>query len=627
MTKIENKETGGNNDLKLRKRLVDVVCPDDADIGRDELRLAMLNGLSQSLLGCSLDTVLNNSSSLIVPYIKDGIKKHILELSSASTASNAWETEKSMSQSGDPRVIDMPVAISTRDITGLISGDTVVVITPEEKEVAGVNTEIDVIDLNNEIIIQQEDGEIVRASDFYYKQDAILMLLALDPENSELAKLLNIIKENPVIDVYSTDEETVLMLTVLAQRANVDQLQVNTNSPEVTHNLTDKSIRYPSVDDAWIMDVPEDHIECQRKEWQLSYLSKTLKQDNSIDVLPGYSLDRSDDYEEFKSRAYKALFMHYHRYGFTKVWRKPARGTDGGNQGEIEMHFNEESGDSEVLSGIVYNPFEKFVNSLSNNDQIDKLLTQMHESGGNWVIEGYTEFIDFPLDIEYGDVHIYKDFNVNPSVHIANGVVGETLTLQITDEKADGTKQWGGNLVLDRHGWSDLMRMSGAEGEELDDLINSYDLCLENMKRFTESVNNTDRYKNGYVRGGYDVGIATLSGKFKNGIYVILQDNNARANGAESAYALANNGGEGVKKYAVTRNVSPLIDYGNMRGQLFHAVENVKVQGINIDYQDVSLIGLSEGWGQFGIKGDDPIDILKKCFIVEHELRQIGAIN
>jgi hypothetical protein len=302
-------------------------------------------------------------------------------------------------------VIDIPGAIESRDIHGALTGDVTVVATAAGKAMAALVSEetagIATIDLTGDINIEI-GGKKLAGENIYYKSDLLLLLALTDPTNPSLQEVIQTLKDSqPVIYPYNLEEELQVALVWLTRQAGQEKILINANSPEVATDLTDKSIRYPAVNDVWNLQYNQDPYEMQKAEWDVSPLAQEISLER-LDELPGYSITANSDYNEFSLQVLKSLALHATRYEFDEVWRKPARGTDGGNQGTITIgQLNPQV--RETLTGLIAEGSEEeairlFWESIPDSQEmITKTISEMHGLGGNWVVEAKTKYFEIPL--------------------------------------------------------------------------------------------------------------------------------------------------------------------------------------------------------------------------------------
>ncbi|MBU0648469.1 hypothetical protein KJ855_04800, partial [Patescibacteria group bacterium] len=288
-------------------------------------RMVVLEVLCDKLFGASLDEVKKQASDVLRPYSTNGDFRRTLVISSASSASASWEAEDSMEKK-----VDIPGAIEGRDIRCLGDGNVALVNTKAGLEMAKYGKQLKILDLANETIFTQGDGRGVKGSDIYYKSDSLLLLMLTNSESEIIAGLSEELRSNPVVHPYNLDEETQMTLLWLARKNKIERLDVNANSPEVGVELTRKGYRYPTVEKANELVDCGNIYDMQRKEWEFSQAAKEIN--FHPDCMPGYVLTRLDDKEDFAKKVRLGCELMSRRYGLDKLWVKPDRGTDGGNQ-------------------------------------------------------------------------------------------------------------------------------------------------------------------------------------------------------------------------------------------------------------------------------------------------------
>ena len=578
-------------------------------------RTVLLQALSKTLLEINLSELNHISRESLIPYKSNGEDRQTLVVSSASSASGSRKAEL-----GLDHPIDIPAAIEGRDT-----------LTAKGKDVALIHTTSGLVMSQGgkgaETIINLAQEEILelQGSDIYYKADALLLLILTNPESQVLRRLVETIKENPVIYPYNLDEETQIALLWLKNKAQVDKLDVSANSPETGIELTRKGFWYPTIDEALKVDYYPDPYEMQKQEWQLSQSAKEINY--HPDSVPGYVVKRGEKEDLFKENVLKSLMLHATRYEFEDVWVKPDRGTDGGNQGAIYIDSLDQNTIRTITQMIQNNQAEEalalFLSSLSqeNKTSIDRNIEAMWETKSDWVIQAYTHYFTG----EFG--------HTNPSIHVINGEVQETVSHQIMDGK-----MWGGNAILSYQDWASLIntlnkddpRISN-ESNILPSLYLSYHTMIDDLKGYLRAVNNSERYKNGLVRGGVDIALCTLGGKFNHEQLVIaFQDSNIRANGCETARALYKKAQKdyGSEGKAVTRNFSPRKNYTEISSLLPAVVDTVNQKHQKqLSLDQVHLIAVSSGWGQIGLIGVNALEVMENVFLIQEELRAMEAIT
>lgn len=563
-------------------------------------RIIVLEIISKSILGKNLSNALEEAGKLLIPYHNNGEKRKSLIISSASSASASQETECAILKTRG-HVIDISGAIEGRDTRSAQNGDISLISTNAGLMMAKSREDVNIINLADEVVLDQTGSSDLKGSDIYYKADGLLLLILTNPNSPVLTRLIVELNDSPLVYPYNLDEETQIALLWLSKMAGIDYLNVNANSPEVGIELTRKGYRYPTIEDALTLPEYDDPYQMQMEEWKLSQSAHEIYY--HPDCVPGYVINRSETYEEFYEKVCKSLNLLTTRYNLETAWIKPDRGTDGGNQGPISTNLGE--------------------NDIAIKTQ------EMWNQGGNWVIEAKTDYfrIKLPLD------GIEKTLTTTPSVHVIKGEPRYTISLQLVDGVA-----WGGNLICSQNTWQllvDKVDMTDPRIINNPDLIsqlkNAYNSMPQAMHKYVDAINRSGKYKGGQVRGGADLAIATLGGKFGHDkIVIAIQDYNARANGCETAYALYDQAQEiyGKSGEAITRNITPSVDFDTFLLHLPKIIEEVNISyGKEISLNQVKLIAVSAGWGQFGMIGTNPIEITQDILLLELQLRKSGLIQ
>lgn len=563
-------------------------------------RTATLDTLCKNILDMRLNDMQEEAKKVLIPYRSNGTSRKMLIISSASSASASQETESAILKTRG-HVIDIPGAIEGRDTRSAEGGDTALISTQAGLLMSESKKNVRIIDLASEKILDGDDTPIY-GSDIYYKSDGLLLLMATNPDSKVLSQLVEEISQNPLVCPYNLDEETQLALLWLAKRSGIKQIDVNANSPEVGIELTRKGFRYPTIEDALNVPYQEDPYRMQTEEWKKSQAAKEI--DYHPDYVPGYVVNQTDTYEEFHKKVRDSLLLLSKRYGLGTAWTKPDRGTDGGNQGPLGT-------------------------DTLNDEAISARAREMWEQGGNWVIEAKTNYFEIKLPLD----SIGKTLKTTPSVHMIKGEPKNTISLQLVDGVA-----WGGNLICSQETWNRLVDMIELTDDRImnhPDLRNQlreiYTSMPQAMDTYVEAINKSERYRNGQVRGGADLAVATLGGKFGDDrIIVAVQDYNARANGCETAYALYDEAQKiyGPKGEAITRNLTPKVDFNKLSSELPNAINEMNAcYRKNLSEDQVRIIAVSAGWGQLGIIGIDPIEITQSILLLEMQMRKSGLIQ
>lgn len=591
----------------------------------DSERIAVLNALSENVFGESLDHTLNKARRTLKPFSAKGHHSKSLIISSATSSSGSQESEIDFREKhGHP--IDIPGAIEGRDTRSSKKGDVALISTHPGLVMARAKGDVKIINLADENVVST-DTKILTGADIYYKADGLLLLILTNPKSKVLTDLRNEMAGGAVVYPYNLDEETQLCLLWLAKTGNISEVKVNANSPDVAVNLTRKSFKYPSVEDALTVKRVSDPHTMQINEWKLSSAAKEVN--FHPDFMPGYFISRGNDIGLFKAKAISALMLMSSRYGFNSAWSKPDRGTDGGNQELIQISPISNSvmeGINMALdSGNIEAALEVYIQS-QQMPALNSRIEKMWSVGGDWVLEATTNYFNIPFAVDGKIVQL----RTAPSVHLIDGEPRKTISLQILDGQA-----WGGNFICSEENWKELVMLINdkrfTQSPKLrSEIADAYAEMTSKISGYTKAINSSAKYRDGQVRGGADLAIATLGGRFGNELVVGVQDYNARANGCETAYSLYDYAKEqyGSKGEAVTRNISPLHDFNYFQENIGQVIKNVNGRhNLNIQPSQIKIIAVSSGWGQYGVIGSDGLMVLKNVFLVEDEMRRLGLIT
>jgi len=562
---------------------------------QEDERMATLNVLSQEILGFGLDEMEQISRQVLIPYCDiTGARRSNFIISSASSASASQEAECGILKDYG-HIVDIPGAIEGRETISSASGDTVLISTQAGLKMARTRGDIDIIDIAHEPVLISSTYTLT-GSDMYYKADSILLLAITNPRSPIVARICQEIQKNPIIHLYNLDEETQMALLWLSGLSNRSHLDINANSPEVAVELTKKSFRYPDVFAATCLKYNHNPYEMQKAEWRLSQSAKEIAHHSNC--IPGYSLPRSQDANKTYQQFILACLLLSSRYGLDSGWLKPDRGTDGGNQSPVDIGVRpaiQTKINGYLDQGDLDEAISLYESNIGDLRSLKQAATDMWSKEGSWVIEAKTTY--FSIKFPYGHDN-ERSFTTTPSVHVIKGIPRNTISLQLVDDKA-----WGGNLICTQKTWQRLVEHIDtsdsrivANPDIVDQLRGAYHQMATTIKDYIDAVNASTKYHNRQVRGGIDLAVCTLGGNFgHDNIVVGVQDNNARANGCETAYALYDEACRiyGSSGQAITRNINPLVDFDRFSSLLPKAIGKVNREyGKNIAESQVKLIWL-----------------------------------
>ncbi len=593
-------------------------------------RVAVLNTVCEKIIEVNLNTIKESTKRVFVPCCSKNKGRWRLILGGATSAISSQEMEcYKFKMQG--HVVDLPGAIEGRDMWNATGGDTIVICTRSGLEMAKTKSVANIINLAEETILTLTDGNVLRGLDIYYKSDALLLLMIISPGSSILHMLLDELGRGPLIDIYNLDEETQIVLFLLAKKADVMYLDIYANSPGAAEQLNKKGFKYPIIEDVLDIGFWEDPYKMQDMEWRLSQSSEEINY--HPDCVPGYLITRPDTYEKLHEKLLMSLMFLSTRYLLTMGQIKTNQGTYGDSQGSIAIELTNykdtEQINNYLRQGCSRKALELYEKSLTNIQEIIRWSREMWSNGGDWIIEAHTYYftIIFPYDDKI------RELITATSVHMIDCSVRDTVSLQIID----GTTL-GGNLICSYNTWERLVKMITSTDYRIinnpdlrDQLRGIYALMTKGLRDYVGAVNTSEKYRNGQIRGGADLAIATLGGKFGNDkIIMAVQDYNARVNGCETAYSLYDQAQKvyGEKGEAVTRNITTKVPL-----DVFYALLPEAVNKLNsvfkkaITMEQVRLITISGGWGQIGIIGTDALGIMQDVFRLEDLLRDMDVIK
>lgn len=555
-------------------------------------RMIMLEALCQEIFNQDLEKVKQEAVRVLKSYRSNGEPRKTLLISSASSASASWEAENNMEQK-----VDIPGAIEGRDVRCARVGDTALISTEAGLSMAKITQKAGIIDLANETIATKNNGQAIKGADIYYKSDALILLILSNPESETIQKLLKELKEEPLVHPYNLDEETQIAILWLTKKAGLDHLDVNANSPEVAVELTRKGHRYPTVEGAATLCECDNPHKMQKLEWELSQAAQEIN--FHPDSMPGYVIHRGKNKEDFSQKIQTGCELMSRRYELNDLWIKPDRGTDGGSQ------------------------FSLSPNKKCYDAKIKKMWENKEVSA--WVLEPKIKYFSISLPFKGG----IEKLETALSVHVIRGRVRDTISLQFVHGTA-----WGGNIVCDQKTWTEFLSMLDKNDDRVDpslfsELESGYKLAINKMKEYVMAVNKSEKYKDQQVRGGWDVAIGTLGGKFGDQPMMIWLDNNARANGCETAYACYDQANiQSDNKAVVTKNITPKINFRNFSICLPGAISKTNaVYDTNISPEQVELIAVSAGWGQIAMIGTNTMKNIENIILLEKVLADMNMIK
>jgi hypothetical protein len=409
--------------------------------------------------------------------------------------------------------------------------------------------------------------------DYYYLSHALLLLAEehLRSPTLQINRIIEFLRNNehPIVRVYNLEKEMQIFLIWLKRLANLENLSMDTNTPEVAQSWNRKSILHPTVRDAleleeMLLDHSPRHI--LEVESRSSILYKKLNL--TIPVLPGYTIERSgEDLDSFIQQTIQAARLLRQRYRLERGCLKASEAADG----------------ARIFAGL----------NLRDELKIETLAKDAYQHGDDYLLEAHIEY----LQVNVGG----QILKTTPSAHIRWGRVAEGLTLQTTQ----GTS-WKGNIYIDE-AVGDLFGVSKAH----------YQIVTETMKEFLRAFQSRSL---GLMIAGIDFAIGRIGGVFEDEVLVAAQDPNVSFNGAECLRIFI----EKVKEhhslctnepfYAATRVIRP-----TLQGTLPVLRQITDVVNDPESYS-TTIASIPGCWGMIALANRHPEEVVKKLASVYDSL-------
>ena len=400
--------------------------------------------------------------------------------------------------------------------------------------------------------------------DYYYLSHALLLLAEehLISTSLEINQILEFLRSNEytIVRVYNLEKEMQIFLIWLKRLANLENLSIDTNTPDVAQSWNRKSILYPTVRDALALETillnhsPRHILEVESR---FSLLYKELNL--TIPVLPGYTIERSgEDIDSFVQQTIQATRLLKTRYGLERACLKASEAADG----------------ARIFAGL----------DLRDELKIEDLAKDAYQHGDDYLLEAHIEY----LQVNVGG----QMLKTTPSAHIRWGEVAEGLTLQMTQ----GTS-WKGNIYINE-AVGDLFGVSKAHYQIIAETMNDF-LCAFQSKNL------------GLMIAGFDFAIGRIGGVFEDEVLVAAQDPNVSFNGAECLRIFR----EKVKEhhlwtddhfYAVTRVIRP-----TLQGTL-PVIRQITDVITDTETYATTIASIPGCWGMIAVANRDPEEVLKK---------------
>ncbi|WP_255949510.1 hypothetical protein [Streptomyces odontomachi] len=333
------------------------------------------------------------------------------------------------------------------------------------------------------------DSVDIRDLDVYYLSDALLLAAAGEgPQPGVLEPVVEWVRARPstVVRLYALDLETQVFLLWLKERAGLDVLHVDANSPVVSARWNRKNHVHPTVPDARAVAAtglaPDDLLAAEQRQSEGCRLLGM-----ELPVLPGYLVERTDDPDTFAAGVVAAAALLTERYGLQRGCLKPCEAGDG----------------ARIVTGL----------ALSDEAALRHHARAAHQHGDAYVLEAHTDF--HPCTING------RRFILAPSGHVRGGQVLPGVTLQLMNGVS-----WEGNVTLTEE---DCVRF-GLPARMYGDMMTAMHATRDAFHGPQSAVQGC---QGGMVTGGVDFAVGRIGGVFGDRIVLGAIDFNLSSHGAE----------------------------------------------------------------------------------------------
>ncbi len=416
---------------------------------------------------------------------------------------------------------------------------------------------------------------------YYYLSHALLALAEkhLETPNPAITKLIQFIQntDQPVIRLYSLEEEMQIFLVWLKRMAGLDYLLMDANSPEVARDWNRKSILFPTVELAEkLNDTIQNCTPYQILAEESKYALLRQQLNCHFPVLPGYTICRTQkSLAEFIQQTHSAAKMLQKRYGLSKGCLKAS-----------------DSGDGARITPNI---------KLDNIERLTDLATNAYQYGDDYILEPHITYSQIKYNNEL--------LKTSPSAHIRWGEVAPGLTLQFTE----GTS-WKGNLYLDEQ-----------TAKDFNITEEHYQIVRKTMNHLLAAFKANNL---GLTIAGLDFAIGQIGGFFGNDILIGVQDPNISFNGAEclrvfleKAYQTSPQSST-TKLYGATRVFKPS---QTCTLPVLHDLAKIISQISNCHIEAIAAI--PQRWGMIAAAHEDTKVVMEAIQYMSDTLNQKGLME
>ncbi len=398
--------------------------------------------------------------------------------------------------------------------------------------------------------------------DYYHLVDVLLQEAAnyLQKTVAPIQQIIDFLQEHPqaTVRLYGLGKDMLVFLLWLKNRAGLEAIYIDANSPKVAEILNCKNILYPGIETAQQLPIdsllsPNATLEEERK-----YAFLSQKMGLNFQVLPGYTIQQQDrELSNFIQQIVNAAQLLQQRYGLEKGCLKAASAGDGGN----------------ITPNI----------DLQDTNRLTELAKSAYTNQDDYVLEAQVEYRTAMVG--------NQKLKLTPSVHIREGELADGMTLQFTT----GTS-WSGNLY-----------MQESLAEKVGISSNQYRRIRQTMADFLAACK---RQNWGLTIAGLDFAIGQVGGKLGEETLLAVQDPNISFNGAEflrvfMAKIQSKTGWKLNQFYAATRVFVP-----TKEATLASVSEKLpKAFSSNIHIEVIAIV--PQSWGMIGVAALEFEDLLQ----------------
>lgn len=423
------------------------------------------------------------------------------------------------------------------------------------------------------------EGVEIPDIDYYYLSHALLLLAErhIKEPTAQIKRMAGFLNKNKdaIVRIYALSKEMQIFLIWLKRLANLQVLFIDANNPEISRTWNNKSILYPTLNDAQLLKnlrglTPEQIL---KEETKLSKLYQELNL--ALPVLPGYAIKRKGkDCNAFVQQLIQSAQLLQDRYRLQKGCLKASKAGNG----------------ARVTPDI----------DLNDKAKLEMLAMTAYGHNDDYVLEAHVEYINsniggFPL-------------KTTPSAHIRWGEVADGLTLQFME----GTR-WKGNIFTDLDTCS-VFGISAEHGR----------LIIHTMNQIYHVFKSREL---GLSICGIDFAVGRIGGVFGDKVLLAVQDPNFSFNGGECLRIFMQ---KIKKKFSIPEN-SPLYAATYVFSPSRDCTLSVLQSAVNKKNKSgryaEGIASIPGRWGMIGVAADSPADVTEYLAGIYSYLRKKNLIE